>query len=59
MRQPPFQVKYKHWVDFVMPITIFWKKSTGLEPKVINHELYFFDEGSWENYEVKVLKEQI
>lgn len=41
--RPPFEVSYKHWVDFTMPVTIFWKGKK--EPTKIFHQLYFWDEG--------------
>ena len=53
----PFCVKFKHWVEFDMPITIYWKKETLIEPTIIHHTLWFWDDGKCDTYEVSILKE--
>ena len=44
----PFEYSTIGWIDFVMPITIFWSESTGKQPEYmkIDHQLVFEPEDS-------------
>ena len=44
------------WGYFDMPITVYFKKETGLKPLEIEHELCFDGNGLWKKYKVKIEK---
>ena len=53
------EISTKGWGYFDLPMTIYFKKSLGLEPVTIEHELCFDGDGKWEKYRFEVSKARL
>ena len=42
-----FEISYNGWGTFTVPMTIFWKKKTGLKTLTVDHYLSFEGKGEW------------
>lgn len=55
----PFKVTRRGWGVFDIPVKIFWKKWTGLEPSIFSHFLSFEEDGKKSKFKVKIERAKI
>ena len=53
------EITYSGWGYFDLPVTIYFKKETGLEPMSVEFELNFDDNGAWRDYKTRISRKKL